>query len=263
MSNVSQDYQAVLLAGGLGTRIREETSNRPKPMIEIGNKPILWHLMKNLSSSGIRRFIVCSGYKSEVISDYFANYLVRNRDFTVRLSNENQLIIHSDLDVVDWEVTVVYTGNETVGTGGRIHRIKRYLDTFPFLCTYGDGLSDIQIPELFNFHRSHEKTATLTAINPTNRYGVLEIQGNRVQTFKEKPRVEGWINGGFFLFENQIFDYLDDYCTLENEPLQTLASEHNLYAYKHEGFWQSMDNFREYEILSGLWNSNNAPWKNW
>jgi len=260
---MNKNIQAVLLAGGLGTRIREETSNRPKPMIEIGGKPILWHLMKSLSAQGINRFIICTGYKAEVVADYFANYLVRNNDFTVNLDIESKIKIHSKAADLNWEVTVAYTGESDVGTGGRVNRIKKYIDTFPFLCTYGDGLSDVDISALVKFHDSHGQVCTITTINPTNRFGVVEIEGNRVTSFREKPKVDGWINGGFFLFEEQIWDYLDDFCTLEETPLQKMSHESKVYAYRHAGFWQAMDTYREFEMLSELWNQDKAPWKLW
>jgi len=260
---MNKNIQAVLLAGGLGTRIREETSNRPKPMIEIGGKPILWHLMKSLSTQGINRFIICAGYKAEVVSDYFANFLLKNYDFTVMLDKDSKIKIHSQTADLNWEVTVAHTGESDVGTGGRVNRIKKYIDTFPFLCTYGDGLSDIDIPALTKFHDSHGQVCTITTINPTNRFGVVEIEGDRVTSFREKPKVDGWINGGFFLFEQQIWDYLNDFCTLEEEPLQKMSLESKVYAYRHTGFWKAMDTYREYEILSDLWAQGKAPWKNW
>jgi glucose-1-phosphate cytidylyltransferase len=252
--------QAILLAGGLGTRIREETENRPKPMIEIGGKPILWHLMKHLSGQGINRFIICTGYRAEVVADYFVNYRIKSNDFTVNLSGRNEIQIHSNNDEVNWEVTVAYTGGPEVGTGGRIHRVQKYIDTYPFLCTYGDGLADINIDNLFDCHSRSNKICTMTTINPTNRFGVVEIADEKVVSFREKPKVDGWINGGFFLFEKEIWDFLDNLCTLELEPLQTLAHQRELAAYKHLGFWQSMDTYREYELLSKLWAQGNAPW---
>jgi glucose-1-phosphate cytidylyltransferase len=260
---MDRNIQAVLLAGGLGTRIREETTNRPKPMIEIGGKPILWHLMKSLSSQGINRFIICTGYKAEVVADYFANYLIRNNDFTVKLDRDSKIKIHSQAEELNWEVTVAYTGESDVGTGGRVNRIRRYIDTFPFLCTYGDGLSDINIEALTEFHDSHGQVCTITTINPTNRFGVVEIDGNRVTSFREKPKVDGWINGGFFLFEKEIWDYLDDFCTLEEDPLQKLSHTNKMFAFQHTGFWQAMDTYRDYEMLVELWNQEKAPWKKW
>jgi glucose-1-phosphate cytidylyltransferase len=260
---VDKNTQAVLLAGGLGTRIREETSNRPKPMIEIGGKPIIWHLMKFLSAYGVRRFVICTGYKSEVVADYFANYLMRNNDFTVNLNSESKISIHSDSEDLDWEVTVAYTGESEVGTGGRLNRVRKYIDTYPFLCTYGDGLSDVDIQALVDFHKLHGGACTITVINPTSRFGVVEIEGNQVTSFREKPKAEGWINGGFFLFEPQIWDHLDDFCTLEQLPLQQLSQCQEVFGFKHEGFWQAMDTFREYQLLSNLWSQGDAPWKIW
>jgi|688.fasta_scaffold17755_8 glucose-1-phosphate cytidylyltransferase len=258
---MNSNTQAILLAGGLGTRIREETENRPKPMIEVGGKPILWHLMNHLSGHGIKRFIICTGYRAEVVADYFANYRIRSNDFTVDLSGHNEIRIHTNNDEVDWEVTVAYTGDSEVGTGGRLNRIQKYVDTYPFLCTYGDGLSDIDIKKLFQFHSERKELATMTTINPTNRFGVVELNGDNVLSFREKPKVEGWINGGYFLFEKEIWNYLDDFCTLEQEPMQSLAQKGKLNAYKHLGFWQSMDTYREYELLSKMWTEGVAPWK--
>jgi glucose-1-phosphate cytidylyltransferase len=262
-SYMDKNIQAVLLAGGLGTRIREETANRPKPMIEIGGKPILWHLMKTLSNQGINRFIICTGYKADVVADFFANYLVRNNDFTVKISRESIIEIHSDSSNVEWEITVAYTGESEVGTGGRVNRIKKYIDTYPFLCTYGDGLADINIGNLFDFHYAHGEACSITTINPTNRFGVVELLNNKVMSFREKPKVEGWINGGFFLFEKEVWKYLDDFCTLEQEPLRRMSQEGKVFGYQHTGFWQSMDTYREYEYLSELWASGKAPWKTW
>lgn len=258
------DFQVVLLAGGLGTRIREETNNRPKPMIEIGGRPIIWHLMKHFSTYGIRRFVICAGYKSEVVVDYFSNYELRQNDFTVQLGKSGDTKIHHDEEPIDWEVTIVHTGGPEVGTGGRLKRAQRYVDSDNFICTYGDGLSDINVDSLIQAHQNSEKIATVTVVNPTSRYGVVQVeQDNTVGTFREKPTAEGWVNGGFFVFKKEFFDYLDETITLEAEPMQNLASAKELNAFKHTGFWQSMDTFREYELLEKLWASNNAPWKNW
>jgi glucose-1-phosphate cytidylyltransferase len=260
---VDKNTQAVLLAGGLGTRIREETSNRPKPMIEIGGKPIIWHLMKSLSVQGVRRFVICTGYRAEVVSDYFTNYFSRNNDFTINLNNSGQIKFHSDSQMVDWEITVAYTGGPDVGTGGRINRIRHYIDTYPFLTTYGDGLSDVSIPSLFDFHNEHGQLCTMTIINPTNRFGIVELNNSQVTSFREKPKLDGWINGGYFLFERELWNYLDDYCTLEENPLQKMSSEMKIQAFKHHGFWHGIDTYRDYENLSNLWAQNAAPWKTW
>jgi glucose-1-phosphate cytidylyltransferase len=253
----------VLLAGGLGTRIREETSEKPKPMIEVGGKPLLWHLMKSFSQFGIKRFIVCTGYKSEVIADYFANYKTRNFDFTINTTSQNEILIHSSKFESDWEVTVAYTGGVDVGTGGRISRVQKYIDTYPFICTYGDGLSDINIRSLVEFHKSKMKTATVTVTNPTNRFGVVEIFGDAVKSFKEKPKTDGWVNSGYFVFEREIWKQLDENCTLELQPLQMLAQNQQLMAYKHIGNWQAMDTFRDYQFLQDAWSTGNAFWKTW
>lgn len=261
---LGKETQVVLLAGGLGTRIREETANRPKPMIEIGGNPIIWHLMKNFATFGLKRFVICTGYKSEVIVDYFANYDLRQNDFTVSLGSESKINIHHKDKKIDWEITVAHTGGPEVGTGGRLNRVKKYIDSDRFICTYGDGLSNININSLLDFHVESKKIATVTVVNPTSRFGVVQIDdSNNVNSFREKPTAEGWVNGGFFVFEKEIFNYLDDTITLEVKPMQALASEGQLSAYKHSGFWQAMDTYREYELLENLWNSGSAPWKNW
>jgi glucose-1-phosphate cytidylyltransferase len=259
------DTQVVLLAGGLGTRIREETANRPKPMIEIGGMPILWHLMKNFSAFGITRFIICVGYKSEVIVDFFANYTLRRNDFTLNTSLSGGIEIHdSDSVNENWEVTIVHTGSSDVGTGGRLLRAMPYINQDNFICTYGDGLADVNMNDLYKSHMESQKIGTVTVINPRNRYGVVEINEDQsVKSFKEKPVTEDWVNGGFFMFNKKIFDYLDPMSPLENEPMKKLVTEGQLNAYPHENFWQSMDTYREYELLNDLWNQKKAPWVNW
>ena len=258
-----QNLQVVLLAGGLGTRIREETSDKPKPMIEVGGKPLLWHLIKNFNTFGIKRFIVCSGYKSEIIADYFTNYQTRNNDFTISTSGKSKVHVYSNEYNLDCEITVAYTGGPEVGTGGRIFRVQKYLDTFPFFCTYGDGLSNIDLLKLYDFHKNTKKAATVTVINPSNKFGVVELDGESVLSFKEKPKVDGWVNSGFFLFERSIFNVLDSNCTLEHLPMQSLAQNNQLSAYKHLGAWQAMDTYRELQILQSEWDSGKAFWKNW
>jgi len=258
------DVQVVLLAGGLGTRIREETANKPKPMIEIGGYPILWHMMKNFSSFGLRRFVICTGYKSEVIVDYFSNYKLRNYDFTLNLGKESKINIHDQKLDEEWEIVVSHTGGPEVGTGGRIKRVEKYIDSDRFICTYGDGLSNIDIKSLLKHHISHQQIATVSVINPTNRFGVVQVTtDNQVTSFKEKPASEGWVNAGFFVFTREVFEFLEPTITLESEPLQKLASLQQLNAYRHTGFWQAMDTFREYEQLENLWKTGKAPWKNW
>lgn len=263
MPNSTSGIPLVLLAGGLGTRMREETEFKPKPMVEVGGRPVLWHIMKNYSISGVRDFVVCAGYKGSAIKEYFLNYEAISNDFTINLGNRNQVTIHGGHNESDWNVTVADTGEATM-TGGRVFRIKQYTKGSTFFCTYGDGLADIDIDELLAFHRSHGKIATVTTIRPSSRFGVLDVTpGGLVESFREKPQVDGWVNAGFFVFEQEIFNYLDGDCVLEQEPLARLASEGQLAAFKHEGFWQPMDTFREYQMLNEMWDSNHAPWKKW
>jgi glucose-1-phosphate cytidylyltransferase len=258
---MSVEIPAVLLAGGLGTRIREETEFRPKPMVEVGGRPILWHIMKHLSFYGINRFVICIGYKGDIIKDYFLNYRSRNNDFTVSLGSQDELVFHSDHQESNWTVTIAETGPTTM-TGGRVFAIQKYVQGERFLCTYGDGLADIDISNLVSHHRNMSRTATVTAVRPLSRFGVIDLgDDNLVTHFREKPKAEGWINGGFFIFEPEIFDYLNSSCILENEPLQQLAARGQLSAYKHEGFWQPMDTYRESKLLNDLWDSGNAPWR--
>jgi glucose-1-phosphate cytidylyltransferase len=253
--------KVVLLAGGLGTRIREETELKPKPMIEVGHKPLLWHLMKFYSSFGYNDFVVCAGYKKEVISDWIANYQIQNSDFTVQLGQEINFL--TKLSESDWKITLADTGLETM-TGGRIKAIEKYIGNETFMCTYGDGLSDVDILKLLKFHKSHGKYATVTVVKPESRFGVLDIdEGGSIHTFKEKPQALDWVNGGFFCFEPQVFDYLSENSILEQEPMRKLAEDGQLMAYNHSGFWQPMDTFRELTILNNQWNSGIAPWKRW
>ncbi len=256
--------QAVIFAGGMGTRLREETEWRPKPLVEIGGKPILWHLMKNLSSQGINEFVICLGYRGEQIKDYFLNYKFLNNDFMVQIdSNGSKVTLMEESDSDSWSVTLVDTGLNSM-TGGRLNRVKKYLRDEPFLCTYGDGLANVNISSLTDFHTSHGKTATVTAVKPTTRFGALQINPEgSVTKFAEKPKSDKWVNGGFFIFEQEIFNYLDDNSILEEKPLESLASEGHLMAFKHEGFWQPMDTYRESSELNVLWSNGQAPWKNW
>ena len=255
--------KAVLLAGGLGTRMREETEFRPKPMVEVGGRPVLWHIMKLLGQQGLKDFVVCSGYKSEYIKNYFWNYSAMNQDFTIRLGDQSSVNYHGEHDESDWAVTVADTGATTM-TGGRVKRVQSHIGNETFLCTYGDGIADIDIDALLAFHRSHGRLATVTSVHPTSRFGVLEIDDDGlVRRFKEKPQVEGWINIGYFIFEPGVFDYLDDNSVLEQDPLHRLAQDGQLAAFRHEGFWQPMDTYREALILNELWDSGEAPWRNW
>jgi len=255
--------KAVLLAGGLGTRIREETEFRPKPMVEVGGRPILWHIMKNLSGFGITEFIVATGYKSNMIKDYFLNYEAQSNDFTVELGNRGSLVFHGAHDEASWQVTVAFTGDETM-TGGRVFRAAKYLDDEPFLVTYGDGLADVDISALRAFHTSSGKLGTVTTVQPDSRFGVLDISNDGgVTQFREKPRLDGWINIGFIIFEPGALDYFNDDCVLEQGPLVDLANAGELSAYRHAGFWQPMDTYRESKLLNDLWAAGTAPWQNW
>ena len=264
MSNSKyQDLQVVLLAGGLGTRIREETESRPKPMIEIGGRPLLWHLMKYFSTFGLSDFVICTGYKAEVIVDYFTNFNLHNNDFTIDMSSHNSVTVHNSNFQEPWKVTIAHTGGPNVGTGGRLNRVRKYVKSDNFICTYGDGLSDIQIPILIKAHLKNGGVATVTVTKPTNRFGVVEMDNALVTSFREKPQAEGWINSGYFVFNQKIWDYLDDECTLEESPMKRLSKEGSLFGYEHLGFWQAMDTYREYQLLEGLWAENRAPWRIW
>lgn len=255
----------VILAGGFGTRLREQTEFIPKPMVPIGGKPILWHIMKIYSHYGFKRFIVCLGYKGDIIKEYFLNYRIRNSDFTVNLSDEKRIILHNSREMEDWEVTFAETGSRAL-TGARIKKIEKYINSEIFCLTYGDGVSDVRIDKTMDFHLSHKKIATVTGVKPPSRFGELIVSGNKVIEFGEKPQVgTGMINGGFFVFSNGIFDYLsdDDNCTLEKEPLENLAKSGNLMVYQHDGYWQCMDTPRDMNLLNELWEKKAAPWKIW
>lgn len=253
--------KAVILAGGLGTRISEETHLKPKPMIEIGGKPILWHIMKIYSTHGVNEFIVCCGYKGYVIKEYFANYFLHMSDITFDMEH-NRMEVH-EKNAEPWRVTLIDTGYDTL-TGGRLKRVKSYIGEDTFCFTYGDGLADVNIETLIQFHRSQGKMATLTAIQPPGRYGALNISGDTVIDFQEKPAGDGaWVNGGFFVLEPSVLDYIDgDLVSWESQPLQRLAAENQLAAYHHNGFWQAMDTLRDKNYLEDLW-GRNPPWKVW
>ena len=255
--------KVAILAGGMGTRLREETEYRPKPMVEIGGRPILWHIMKIYSHFGLTDFVICLGYKGAVIRDFFYNYRIRNCDFTVTLG-AGTVEIYDGHDEDGWRVTLADTGDKTM-TGGRLKRISRYLGGRTFMTTYGDGVANIDIARLRAFHESHGKLATVTAVRPSSRYGELSIADGMVQLFKEKPQVqEGWINGGFFVFEPQVLDLIEgDDETLETGLLMKLAHDRELAVYQHDGFWQCMDTYREMELLNNLWTENAAPWRTW
>lgn len=256
--------KVVILAGGLGTRISEESYLKPKPMIEVGDAPILWHIMKYYSSYGFNEFIICCGYKGYVIKEYFADYYLHRSDVTFDFANNNEMIIHNNV-AEPWKVTVVDTGLHTM-TGGRLKRIQKYVGDQTFMMTYGDGVSDIDLDALLEFHRVHKKAATLTAIQPGGRFGVLDIDDNEtVRQFSEKAKEDGgWINAGFMVLEPEVFDYIEgDDTFFEKEPLENLALDGKLAAYRHEGFWKCMDTMRDKGMLDELWNSGQAPWKRW
>lgn len=255
--------KAVILAGGLGTRLSEETSTRPKPMVDIGGKPILWHIMKMYSSNGINDFVICCGYKGYVIKEYFANYFLHMSDVTFNM-RDNTMEVHNKR-AEPWNVTLVDTGEHSM-TGGRLRRVAEYVkDEEAFCFTYGDGVGDINIADSIRFHKEHGKAATLTATYPPGRFGALDIQNKRVMNFKEKPKGDGaMINGGFFVLTPKVLDYLTDDSTIwEQEPLMDLAEEGELMAYEHQGFWQPMDTLRDKNLLEELWEAGKAPWKTW
>ena len=255
--------KAIILAGGLGTRLREETEFRPKPMVEVGGRPILWHIMKNLAHFGITDFIIATGHKSDVIKQYFLDYDARNNDFTIELGKRGSLRFHGDHQESDWTVTVADTGPETL-TAGRVVRASRYLDGSSFMVTYGDGVADVDVTSLVEFHKASGTLATVTTVQPTSRYGVLDMsEDGRVASFREKPQLDGWINIGYFVFEQPVLDFLDEALPLETVPLARLADQGELSAYRHRGYWQPMDTYRESQILNQLWSSGDAPWKTW
>ncbi len=256
--------KVVILAGGLGTRISEESHLKPKPMIPIGELPILWHIMKYYSSFGFNEFVICCGYKGYVIKEYFADYYLHRSDITFDFSNNNDIIVHSNV-AEPWKVTVVDTGLNTQ-TGGRIKRIQKYIGDEPFMLTYGDGVSDVNINKLLAFHKEHKKIATLTAVQPGGKFGVLHINSRQdITSFAEKAKEDGgWINGGFMVLEPQIFNYVEgDNTILERDPFETLVKLGELAAYKHPGFWQCMDTLRDKNLLEALWESGQAQWKVW
>lgn len=255
--------RALILAGGLGTRLREETEFRPKPMVEIGGRPILWHIMKHLSHFGVKDFVIALGYKGNLIREYFQHFNYMDSDFTISTLT-NSTTLHDTENLEEWKVTLSETGAITP-TGGRVWKTKKYLSgEDAFICTYGDGLSDVNISKLIEFHKSHGKLATVTASQPISRFGRLAIgEDNAVISFEEKGRDLAHVNAGFFIFNCAIFDYLSSESILEREPLETLASEGELIAFRHQGFWQPMDTMREVEYLNQLWEEDSAPWKVW
>lgn len=256
--------KVVMLAGGMGTRLSEETDIRPKPMVEIGGKPILWHIMKTYSHYGFNDFIVCLGYKGYFIKEYFYHYFLHNSDITFDFSRQSQERIVHSTNAEPWKVTLVDTGAETM-TGGRLKRVKEYIGNETFMMTYGDGVADIDINALVKFHKLNGKEATLTAVLPSGKFGALEMDGDRIVSFREKPKGDGsWVNGGYFVLEPSVFDLLKDDTTIwEREPLEKLASRGELAAYKHNKFWKPMDTLRDKIDLNALWESGKASWKVW
>jgi len=254
--------KAVILAGGYGTRISEETQARPKPMVEVGGRPVLWHVMKTYSAHGIHEFVICLGYKGYMIKEYFANYFLHMSDVTFDL-RENRMDVHHR-HAEPWRVTLVDTGEATM-TGGRLKRVREYVGEESFCFTYGDGLSDVKVPELIAFHQRQGKLATITAVQPPGRFGALDLQQNLITGFREKPQGDGgWINGGFFVLEPRALDAIEGDRTLwEREPLERLARDGQLAAFRHLGFWQPMDTLRDKLLLESLWASGKAPWKVW
>jgi glucose-1-phosphate cytidylyltransferase len=254
--------KAVILAGGLGTRLAEETVLRPKPMVEIGGKPILWHIMKGYAHFGITDFVICLGYKGYMVKEYFANYLLHMSDVTIDIAG-NRLDIHQN-HADPWKVTLVDTG-DTTQTGGRLKRVAQYLDDDIFCMTYGDGLSNLDISAEIAFHSKHGGLATICAVQPPGRFGALNLQDDKVVSFQEKPHGDGaWINGGFFVLSRRVLDFVsDDHILWEREPLERLSADGDLFAFRHNGFWQPMDTLRDKNHLEDLWSSGNAPWKVW
>jgi len=255
--------KVVILAGGLGTRISEESHLRPKPMVEIGGMPMLWHIMKYYSSYGHFDFIICAGYKQSVIKEWFADYYINHSDVTFDFSMREKITVHNTCSE-PWRVTVVDTGLYTM-TGGRIKKIRTYLDNEPFFLTYGDGVSNVDLARQVEFHRAHGKCATITAVHPDSRFGVLDVATDRIKAFREKSEADvDWINGGFMLLDPRVIDYIEDDTTVfERAPLERLCADGELMAFRHRGFWQCMDTMRDREKLERLWASNEAPWKRW
>ena len=254
----------VILCGGQGTRLREETEYRPKPLVEIGGRPILWHIMKSYAHYGFNDFVLCLGYRGNMIKEYFLNYEAMNNDFTICLGQQSQLEFKDTHAEQRFRVTLADTGQETM-TGGRIKRVQKYVNGDSFLVTYGDGVADLDVAKLLAFHKTHGKIATVTTVRPQSRFGIVETANDgTVLAFNEKPKLDGWASAGFLVFERRLFDYIEgDGCVLEREPLERLAAEGQLMAYRHDGFFYAMDTYREYLYLNELWQSGNAPWRAW
>lgn len=256
--------KVLILAGGQGTRMREETEYKPKPLVDVGGRPILWHIMKTYAHYGLTDFIVCLGYKGDMIKEYFLNYETMNNDFTIKLGQGQSIVHHDSHGEQNFKVTLADTGVATM-TGGRLKRVERYIDDDTFAMTYGDGLADVNIRELLAFHKAHGKLATLTAVQPFSRFGLLDVDPDgHVKTFAEKPQTDGYVSGGYFIFNKRVLDYIDgDETILEREPLERLAREKQLLAFPHKGFFFAMDTYREYKLLNEMWDAGNAPWMVW
>jgi len=257
--------KVVILCGGMGTRLKEETEYKPKPMVEVGDRPILWHVMKIYAHYGFKDFILCLGYKGELIKDYFLNYDVLSNDFTIKLGREKKITMHNTPDESDWSITLADTGNNAL-KGARLKRIEKYIPGDVFMVTYGDGVGDIDIKKLLDFHNQHGKIATVTGVRPPSLFGELLVKDNKALLFSEKPQTSaGLISGGFFVFNRRLFDYLtdDDNCDIEKGPLEKIAAEGELMVYTHDGSWACMDTYRDVEYLNKLWHNNQAFWKVW
>lgn len=257
--------KVVILCGGQGTRLREETEFRPKPMVEVGGRPILWHIMKSYAQCGLRDFVLCLGYRGNLIKEYFLNYEAMNNDFTVSLGEKSRISYHGAHQEQDFSVTLADTG-QTAMTGARLKRVERFVEGDTFMMTYGDGLADIDLGALLAFHRSHGRLATVTTVRPPSRFGLLDVdERGRVVRFAEKPQIDSWASAGFFVFNKGIFDYVNtaDECVLESEPMARLTADNQLAAFQHNGFFFAMDTYREYMVLNELWATQHAPWKNW
>jgi glucose-1-phosphate cytidylyltransferase len=256
--------RVVILCGGQGTRLREETEFRPKPLVPVGERPILWHIMKYFAHWGLREFVLCLGYRGHMIKEYFLNYEAMNNDLTICLGRQHSIRYHNAHDEQDLQVTLVDTGQSSM-TGGRVKRIRQFVEGEDFMVTYGDGLADVDLKSLLAFHASHGRIATISTVRPTSRFGVVHIgQESEILSFSEKPQMDSWANMGFMVFKPEIFEYLGgDDCVLEREPLEYLAAAHQLMAYQHEGFFFAMDTYREFQLLNSLWESGEAPWRVW
>ncbi|HLY63863.1 MAG TPA: glucose-1-phosphate cytidylyltransferase [Terriglobia bacterium] len=264
MVNHNSEIPVVILCGGMGTRLREETEYRPKPMVEIGGRPILWHIMKTYGHHGFKKFVLCLGYKGQMIKQYFLNYKALNSDFTLQLDGDRQPLLHQSEANEDWTITFVDTGESTL-TGARVKRVEPFVQSDLFMLTYGDGVADVDLGGLLEFHRSHGKIGTVTGVRPYSRFGELVIQDGRVNRFSEKPQVdEGIVNGGYFIFNRKFFDYLsaEESCVLEHQPLENLSRDGELMVYFHKGFWQCMDTYRDFLALDEMWKKN-PKWKVW